>query len=140
MSFKLPDDMISKMNKLGENYDTITKAVLVEGAKPLFDTAKANLTNSIGKSTKQSSQATGNLVNSIRTTRPFQDKSGNWGIKVGCEGTDRKGVSNAMKAAILEYGKSNQTPRPWLKPSGIKSKKACVESMQSAFNEEVDKL
>lgn len=140
MSFKLPDEMISKMNKLGENYDSITKTVLVEGAKPLFNTAKDNLVNSIGQNTKQPSKATGDLASSIRTTRPFQDNSGNWGIKVGCEGVDKKGVSNAMKAAILEYGKSNQTPRPWLKPSGIKAKKACVESMQSAFNQEVDKL
>ena len=132
--------MISKMTKLGENYDAITKVVLVEGAKPLYDTAKDNLINSIGQNTKHPSEATGDLAKSMRITRPFLDKSGNWGIKVGCEGTDRKGVSNAMKAAILEYGKSNQTPRPWLKPSGIKAKKACVESMQSVFNQEVDKL
>lgn len=140
MSFKLPEDMINKMSKLGENYDNITKSVLEEGAKPLFSAAKNALADSVGKDTKQKSRATGELVNSMRTTKPFLDKKGNWGIKVGCEGVDKKGVSNAMKAAILEYGKSDQKPRPWLKPSGKKVRKDCIEKMQTAFNKEVKKL
>jgi len=140
ISFKLPDDMLEKMSKLGEKYDDITKTVLSEGAKPLFDIAKSNLTNSIGKNTKQDSKSKGDLLKSIRITKPFLDKNGNWGLKVGCEGIDSKNVSNAKKAAVLEYGKSNQIARPWLKPSGSQAKKACIERMKSTFDSEVDKL
>jgi HK97 gp10 family phage protein len=140
VSYKLPDDMLEKISKLGDKYDNITKVVLEEGAKPLFDIAKSNLEGSIDKVTKQESRSKGDLLKSIRITRPFLDKNGNWGIKVGCEGIDRKGVSNAMKASILEYGKSGQVARPWLKPSGLKAKKAYIEKMKNTFDAEVDKL
>jgi HK97 gp10 family phage protein len=140
VSYKLPDDMLEKMSMLGDKYDDITKIALEEGAKPLFDTAKSNLKSAIDKDTKQESRSKGDLVKSIRITRPFLDKNGNWGIKVGCEGIDSKGVSNAMKASVLEYGKSDQVARPWLKPSGSKAKKACIEKMKSTFDLEVDKL
>lgn len=140
MTIKFPDEMIAKMSHLGEKYDDITKKVLIEGAKPLFDVAKTNLENSIDNNTKQHSKSKGDLLKSIRITRPFLDKDSNWGIKVGCEGIDQEGVSNALKAAVLEHGKSDQIARPWLKPSGSKSKKACVEKMMSTFEAEVDKL
>lgn len=140
VKFNLPDEMLEKMAKLGSNYDSIIKAVLKEGAKPLYDTEKSNLKDSIGRDTKQDSKSKGDLLKSIRITRPFLDKNSNWGIKVGCEGLDSKGVSNALKASVLEHGKSDQKARPWLKPSGLKSKKACIEKMKQTFEAEVDKL
>jgi len=140
VSYKLPDDMLERMSKLGDNFDSVMKSVLEEGAKPLYDTAKSNLADSIGKDTKQDSISKGDLLKSIRITRPYLDKDENWGIKVGCEGMDRKGVSNALKAAVLEHGKSDQIARPWLKPSGSKAKKECIERMMNTFDSEVDKL
>ena len=140
VSFKLPDEMLENIAKLGNSYDRIVKVVLEEGAKPLYDTAKSNLKDSIGRDTKQDSKSKGDLLNSIRITMPFLDKHSNWGIKVGCEGLDSKGVSNALKASVLEYGKSDQKARPWLKPSGSKSKKACIAKMKQTFEAEVDKL
>lgn len=138
--FKLPDEMLENIAKLGNRYDSIVKVVLEEGAKPLYDTAKSNLEDSIGRDTKQDSRSKGDLLKSIRITRPFLDKYSNWGIKVGCEGLDSKGVYNALKASALEHGKSDQIARPWLKPSWSKSKKACIEKMKQAFEAEVDKL
>lgn len=138
--FNLPDEMIQSIAKLGSNYDRIIKAVLKEGAKPLYDTTKSNLKDSIGRDTKQDSKSKGDLLKSIRITMPFLDKGSNWSIKVGCEGLDSKGVSNALKASVLEHGKSDQRARPWLKPSGLKAKKACIEKMKQTFEAEVDKL
>lgn len=140
ISFKLPDDMLVKMSKLAGKSDEVIKKVLVKGAEPLFVAAKLNLGSAIGRNTKEPSKAKGELLKSLRTTRPFVDKDGNYGIKVGCEGLDSDGVSNAMKAAVLEHGKSNQTPRPWLKPSGSKAKSACIDAMKIAFDDEVSKL
>lgn len=140
MSFKLPEDMLNQMTSFAAKSDEVIKRVLEEGAEPLYITAKEKLASAIGKNTKQPSTAKGELLKSLRTTRPFVDSSGNYGIKVGCEGTDSEGVSNAMKAAILEHGKSNQVARPWLKPSGSKSKKACIDAMKRAFNNEVKGL
>jgi HK97 gp10 family phage protein len=123
VNYKLPDEILEKMTKLGEKSDEVIKKVLQEGAEPLYDVAKQNLKDSIGRDTKQESRS-----------------NGNWSIKVGCEGIDSKGVSNALKASVLEHGKSNQVARPWLKPSGSKAKKACIEKMKEVFEAEVDKL
>ena len=140
VNYKLPDEILEKMTKLGEKSDEVIKKVLQEGAEPLYDVAKQNLKGSIGRDTKQESRSKGDLLKSIRITWPFLDRNGNWSIKVGCEGIDSKGVSNALKASVLEHGKSNQVAKPWLKPSGSKAKKACIEKMKEVFEAEVDKL
>lgn len=140
MSFKMPDDIISKMSKLGDKYDEITMKVLEEGAKPLFEEAKTNLASSIGKNTKHETRSTGDLLKSLRTTKPFLDNDGNWAIKVGTEGIDNKGVSNPLKGGVLEFGKDNQVPRPWLKPSSKKAKQECIEKMKETLEAEVKKL
>ena len=133
MTFSLPEETIRIMSALGDKYDEITKTVLKEGVTPLYDTAKVNISASI-------KDGTGDLLKSLCTTKPFQDKNGDWQIKVGCAGVDRKGVSNAMKAAVLEYGKSNQPAKPWLKPSVSKAKKACINKIQEVLDIEVSKL
>ena len=133
MTFTLPENTIRKMAALGDKYDGVTKAVLKEGVTPLYDIAKVNLSASIRK-------GTGDLLKSLCTTKPFQDKNNDWSIKIGCAGVDRKGVSNAMKAAVLEYGKSNQPAKPWLKPSVSKAKKACINKIQEVLDLEVSKL
>lgn len=140
MSFRLPEDMIQTMEKLGTNYDKVVGVVLQEGVTPLYEEAKSQLSSVIGKDTKQESHATGDLLQSLVMTKPFQTQDGNWNVKVGCAGVDHKGVSNAMKAAVLEYGKSDQVARPWLKSTVAKSKKACIAKMQQVLTQEVEKL
>lgn len=45
-----------------------------------------------------------------------------------------------MIANILEYGKSGQPPRPFLKPAQSAARAPCVEAMINAFEREVEKL
>ena len=45
-----------------------------------------------------------------------------------------------MIAGVLEYGKHGQPPKPFLKPARTTTKKACIEAMKTAFDEEVQKL
>ena len=50
------------------------------------------------------------------------------------------GVSNAMLAALLEYGKHGQPAKPFLKPAKSASRSACKTAMQQKFEEEVRKI
>jgi len=61
------------------------------------------------------------------------DRSGNYNLRVGFAENRRDGKTNAMLANILEYGKSNQPPRPFLKPAKTASKKTAVAKMQEIF-------
>ena len=121
MTFKLPEETIRKMEALGSHYDAVTSAVLEEGVKPLYAAAKQSLSSVIGQGTKEPSESTGDLLESLSVTKPYQSADGNWNIKVGCIGYDRKGVPNPLKAAVLEHGRSNQPAKPWAKPAGIDS-------------------
>ena len=140
-SFKLPDDLLEKMSKLGSQYDQIIPKVLEEGAKPASEKAKSNLSLRIGQGTKYPSKSTGELLASLETSKPVQNNQGDWGLRVGIPTTtDSKGVSNALKAAVIEYGKFGQPPKPWLKPAKSQSKKACIEAIKKQFDKEVENL
>ena len=69
MTFKLPEETIRKMEALGSHYDAVTSAVLEEGVKPLYDAAKQSLSSVIGQATKEPSESTGDLLESLSVTK-----------------------------------------------------------------------
>ena len=76
MTFKLPEETIRKMEALGSHYDAVTSAVLEEGVKPLYDAAKQSLSSVIGQGTKEPWESTGDLLDSLSVTKPYQSASG----------------------------------------------------------------
>lgn len=137
-SFKMPDVFLEKMSRLNNKFDDIVPRVLEKGAEPAIEKAKKNLSLRIGQGTKGPSKSTGELLKSIESTKPEQDNNGNWTLRIGVPKTkDSKGVSNALKAAVIEYGKSGQPPKPWLKVTKSQSRKPCIEAMKSALDKEM---
>jgi hypothetical protein len=61
-------------------------------------------------------------------------------VKVGFDEPRKDGESNAKIANILEYGKSGQPPKPFLKPAKTASRNACIEAMKKKLDEEINKL
>ena len=140
-SYKMPEDFLNKVSRLNGKVDDIVPRVLEKGAKPAIDNAKRNLALRIGQGTKGPSKSTGDLLKSIESTKPEQDGRGNWMLRVGVpKSKDSKGVSNALKAAVIEYGKSGQPPKPWLKATKSQSRKACIEAMKSELDREIGML
>lgn len=140
-SFKMPDEFLEKLSRLNSNFDEIVPRVLEKGAEPVIKKARSNLSLRIGQNTKEPSQSTGELLDSIEITSPVQDHNGNWQLRVGIPTTkDSKGVPNALKAAVIEYGKSGQPPKPWLKPTKSATRKACISAMKDALEDEVKRL
>ena len=138
---KMPDDFLERISRLNHRFDDIVPRVLEKGAEPVIQKAKTNLAARIGQGTKEPSQSTGELIASLETSKPTQDAKGDWNLRVGVPTTkDSKGVSNALKAAVLEYGKSGQPPKPWLKPTKSTTRKACAEAMEKALDKEIEKL
>lgn len=138
---KMPDAFLERISKLNSRFDEIVPRVLEKGAEPVIQKAKNNLAVRIGQGTKEPSQSTGELLASLETTKPVQDAKGDWNLRVGVPTTkDSKGVSNALKAAVIEYGKSGQPPKPWLKPTKSATRKACVSAMEQALDREIERL
>ena len=139
-TFKMPDEFLMKVSKLEERTDEILPRVLEAGAEVVEAKVRSNLRAAIGKGTKEPSRSTGELLSALGTSSAKQDRDGNFNVKVGFSEPRRDGDSNAKIATILEYGKSGQPARPFLKPAKTASKSACIEAMEQKLTEEIDKI
>ncbi len=139
-TFKMPDEFLMKLSRLGEKTDEICEKVLEAGAAVVENKVRSNLRSAIGKGTKRKSKSTGELLRSLGTSSVRQDKNGNPNIKIGFSEPRSDGGSNAKIAAVLEYGKSGQPPKPFLKPAKTQSKRAAINAMKAKFESEVGKI
>ena len=139
-TFKMPEDFLMKLSRLGEKTDEIIPRVLKAGGEVAEAKVKSNLQSVIGNGTKEDSRSTGELVSALGVSSARQDKDGNFNVKVGFSEPRRDSKSNAMVAGVLEYGKHGQPPKPFLKPAKTASKNACVDAMIRVFEEEVEKI
>ena len=139
-AFKMPEDFLMKLSRLGEKTDEIIPKVLEAGGEVVEAKVKSNLQAVIGSSTKEESRSTGELLSALGVSSARQDKDGNFNVKVGFSEPRSDGKSNAMIAGVLEYGKSGQSPKPFLKPAKSASKSACVDAMIAAFEKEVENI
>ena len=139
-AFKMPEDFLLKLSRLGEKTDEIIPKVLEAGGEVVEAKVKTNLQAVIGSGTKEESRSTGELISALGVSSARQDKDGNFNVKVGFSEPRSDGKSNAMIAGVLEYGKSGQSPKPFLKPAKSASKSACVDAMIAAFEKEVENI
>ena len=139
-TFKMPEDFLMKLSRLGEKTDEIIPHVLKAGGEVVEAKVKSNLQSIVGNGTKEDSRSTGELVSALGVSSARQDRDGNFNVKVGFSEPRGDSKSNAMVAGVLEYGKHGQPPKPFLKPAKTASKNTCVEAMIRAFEEEVDKI
>ena len=139
-TFQMPEDFLLKLSRLQDRTDDIIPRVLKAGGEVVEAKIKSNLQSVIGKGTKEESRSTGELVSALGVSSAKQDRDGNFNVKVGFSEPRPDGKSNAMVAGVLEYGKHGQPPKPFLKPAKSASKKACVDAMATAFEEEVQNI
>ena len=138
--FKMPEDFLLKLSQLGERTDEIVAKVLESGGEVVASKVRSNLSAVIRRGTKEKNRSTGELLRSLGVSPAKQDKDGNFNVKVGFSEPRSDGGSNAKVANVLEYGKSGQPPKPFLKPAKSASKNECIDAMKKRFEEEVEKL
>lgn len=137
---KMPEDFLLKISKLGDKTDEIIPKILESGGEIVETKVKSNLEGVIGSGTKEESRSTGELVSALGLSKARIDRKGNFNIKVGFSEPRKDGGSNAMIANIIEYGKSGQPAKPFLKPAKSSTRKACIEAMKERFEKEVESI
>ena len=137
---KMPEEFLLKISRLESKTDDIVPKVLEAGGNVVLQKVKSNLQAVIGKGTKRRSKSTGELLRSIGLSQARQDRNGDYNVKVGFAEPRSDGGSNAKLANILEYGKSGQPARPFLKPAKSSSKKACEQAMIDKLEEELRQI
>ena len=139
-SYKMPEEFLLKVSTLADKTEEIIPKVLEVGGEVVKAKVKSNLQASIGNSTKLSSKSTGELVDALGVSPAGVDRNGNYDVKVGFDEPRKDGESNAKIANILEYGKSGQPAKPFLKPAKTASRNACIEAMKRKLDEEISKI
>ena len=92
---------------------------------------------------------TGKMANSLVCTKPMKNKSGDWVGRVKFEGSSgvyrtKKGkkydITNWLKAFRIEYGTSQQTAQPFVRPAIKRCEGNIYNKMNTIFEREVNKL
>ena len=138
--FKLPDEFLTKLSRLGKDTDSVAEKVLEAGGRVVLAKVRSNLSSAIGSGTKYDSRSTGELAQSLGLSPVKLNREGNHDIKIGFPEPRSDGGSNAKIANILEYGKHGQPAKPFLKPAKSASKAECIRVMEQTLKEEVEKL
>lgn len=136
----MPEEFLMKVSRLADKTDTILPKVLEAGGKVVESKVRSNLAAVIGKDTKKPSRSTGQLLSALGTSPAKQDRNGDFNVKVGFSEPRRNGDSNAKIASVLEYGRSGQRAKPFLKPAKSASKNAAIEAMKAKLESEVKAL
>ena len=140
MDIKMPEDFLEKMSRLGTQFDSVAESVLEAGGEVVLAKVQSNLSSVIGSGTKYDSRSTGELARSLGLSPAKVNRDGNHDIKIGFAEPRSDGDSNAKIANILEYGKSGQPAKPFLKPARSSSRNACISAMKAKLDEEVEKI
>ena len=140
VDIKMPEDFLEKMSRLGTQFDSVAESVLEAGGEVVLAKVQSNLSSVIGSGTKYDSRSTGELARSLGLSPAKVNRDGNHDIKIGFAEPRSDGDSNAKIANILEYGKSGQPAKPFLKPARSSSRDACISAMKAKLDEEVEKI
>lgn len=87
-------------------------------------------------------KVTGDLAKSLNITK-MRAKDGVVSLDVRFEGIDSKGAPNAVKARVLESGRSDQpgrVPKPFIKPAISRAKSRALEAMSKAVDEKINEI
>jgi len=139
LTFEIPDGLQKQLAKLS-NIDEIAPKMIDE-ATPIFVQA---LKNSLANH-----KNTGDLQKSVKKYKAKKTKNGGWFGSIQFSGystnyitekgtllTRKEKTANAQKAMVLEYGRSDTAPQPFIEPTRIKSEKDLADKMQEVFNRE----
>jgi HK97 gp10 family phage protein len=136
----MPEELLTKLSKLGDKSDAIAEKVLQAGGEVVLKKAKSNLSAVIGSGTKYDSRSTGELERSLGLSPVKVDRDGNHNIKLGFSEPRSDGGSNAKLATVIEYGKSGQPAKPFMAPAKAATKTACKNTMKQVLESEVGQL
>lgn len=108
--------------------------------KMLLDMIKAgqNVMVDAMKSSASKYKKTGDMVNSIKATKPVINKDGNPVGRVKFMGDDKSGMSNSAKAMWLEYGTTKRKATPFVRPAIEGSQNAIYTAMKKVKQEEIN--
>ena len=128
--YKMPEDFLERIARLGERTDEVIPKVLKAGGEVALGAVRSNLNAVL------SGESSGQLQAALGVSPAKMDRNGNFNVKVGFDEYRKDGSSNAMVANIIEYGKHGQPPKPFLKPAKTAARALVIDTMKKKLEEE----
>lgn len=128
IDFKGIDEYSKRLAKLGAGAQGVCKYAVYEGAAVVVEAIKANTPSDSGDLERSCGLA------------PMQDDNGYINTKIVWAGYDRNGTPNAIKAAVLEHGRSNRSKVPFIRPAVNSVRKAAEFAMETALNKKLEQM
>ena len=125
------EDIEQDLMRESERSATVVPAMLNAGADILVKEQKKEVRKTFG----DSSRSTGALEKSLKKSK-VKSKGVKKTIEVSPTGKDKKGVRNAEKGFILEYGKHGYAPNPWMTRANEKCENEVHGSMRRVWESE----
>lgn len=142
-NLNMPDDML-KGAAAAASPENMQRAI--DNAAPILEQSMRKEIRNVVKHSGDSE-----LVRSIKANKAKKAKNGAYIATVYPHGKSKKPrypngskkdrippVSNAMKAAVLNYGRKGQPARPWLAKSVNNVRTQVEEQLEKAFEEKLD--
>jgi len=135
-----PTEIMERFTRLGNETDRIIDSCLEAAGDAALPFVRDGLAGVIGRDTKLPSRSTGELASALGVSPPKLNRKGARDIKIGFREGRRDGRPNALIANVLEYGKSGQPPKPFLKQARTSARKPVEQAIEKRFDEEVSKI
>ena len=149
--FTLPDKFMRQIKEMEQNADKAFTEMVEEGARNGCEKyVRQSLKNAIGSDPKPDkngnthpSRSTGTLLRALGVSPVKVDREGVKNAKIGFYeprnakkyGGSYSRQTNAMIANVLEYGRTGQAARPWLRPVKRKVEQEFRETAERIFEE-----
>lgn len=128
------DDMLRKLERLSDRgkVEEIAKKAVSAAEPKLLESTKSAVA-----AAEQGPYSTGSVSASVSATGAKVNEYGVYTV-ARPTGRDNKGVRNAQKAAMLEYGvPGHLNPRPWRAKAAGTVEDACVKTMEDVLKAEM---
>ena len=128
------DDLLKKLEKLSDKskVDEIAKKA-VDAAQPI---SERSMKSALAAS-EHGPKPTGSVAASVSSTKAKVNSYGVFAV-ARPTGRDKQGVRNGAKAAYLQYGGKNLSPRPWREKAASGAESQCIRIMENIVKQEME--
>lgn len=128
-AFEIDDELQNMVESIGSKLDEVAPKMLEAAAPILRDEIKARA--------PKSNVSHKHLVESVSIMKPKQVSNGGWIAYVNFKGKREDGERLMEVAAVNEYGRSNMSPQPFIKPAIRSCESEVNEKMKEVFMKEM---
>lgn len=139
VEFKGIDEYLKQLRALEKRGKGAIRAAVYEGARVVADEVRSSLKSVLSSAPENVRRQSGDLARSLYLS-PMQEEDGRIYTKIGWAYHDSELTPNAVKAAVLEGGRSDQQGRQktgFIRKAVSRSRAGAIEAMRKELDNQI---